>query len=206
MWDLKGFVASMKRKPSGQRARGGPAVGEDPLKSVLELVKDRLAKAGLKETEFMKRTALAQMVLPEVLPNQSVGTALEPDAKASKEWAFTCGQMVGMIAGLTLKKSSIDGAVAEIFKQAKRTAHEIDSLTTDVDMPALRKPQDSKKEAETTKEVAAKVAVDTKAAQKKMIEELRDQALMETDAAAKAALTAHADRMQRTLELEEKAV
>ena len=198
MLDLKDFVRSILGKPSTQQERkeDKATTPVDPLKTVTDALGELLKQSGMDKSDMAKRAKLAGIILPEVIPHHDGGT-MEPDAKASKEWAFACGQMVGVIAGLTLKSESIEGALNEVFKQAKHIATSIDNMTSE--QPAIRKPKSK------APSVSGSNGSNNHEQQRRMIEDLESQAMLETDPAAKAALNAHAERMRKSMELDKKA-
>ena len=194
MWDLRAFVKSILRKPSKPLGASGKAV---LLRKMLALLKEEASKASSSDST-KQRATLAELILPEVMQSD------RPDNKLAREWAFSLGQMVGFLAGLTVDDSHMDGAINKVMVEAKRNAKMTAENLKQVGLKTSKTPavSTSAKAGVTLPAEPTKSPTDQR---KAMVHDLETQAMLETDPAAKAALSAMAERMKKELDLEKAA-
>ena len=173
-----------------QEAREGVNPLLQPLMKVLKTrVKDKTHVGG----QELQRSQLVELILPSVFTNH---TSLIPDKTATKEWAFSLGQTIGLLAGLAISKDRINGAIDEIMREAKRTAEHVDSAAVELGLSAKTQGNST---STTDTGVAERVQ---KKERERTIQNLLDEAELTTEPAAKAALEAMANRLKKEIELD----
>lgn len=191
------------------------ATAEGEKLSALQPLLDAL-KAGVEKTPEIQgngheeRAKLAALVLGGgvfVESPEDSKAAGEPiltvDKKAAKQWAFALGQTLGLLAGIAIPGNRIESALMEICREGQRIGEAIDTLVTEdaVFTSLMRKAKPADPNAPPDPE---KLAAQAKAeANKRLVQDLTDQADLEQDPAGKAALVAMAARLKREMELDQ---
>src|SRR3990167_7819385 len=126
MWDPKSIAQHIKQKlspqpPSQQEQVVGSEAGAavDPLQTILKACRS-LAESENDPTT-LARAELAELVLTKILLPETRG-ASRIDHEAAKAYAFACGQMVGLIAALSLQSDTVEAAIDEVMVSAKANA------------------------------------------------------------------------------------
>ena len=188
-------VTGQKLSPS-QRAKQEPAAaaGNDAyLKEILQVCKEMSANQD--DLAGAARAVLAEIIIPRVLGGPE-GQRL--DHKQAKEFALACGQMVGLLAGLSLQESVINQAIDEVMLAAKANAR---GTVVMLKQSGFKSKPASGAPVHKPTSIApeAQAKQDATTAQLEMIDSLERQALGEKDPASAAALRAMASNMKREL-------
>jgi hypothetical protein len=219
---LGGIVQNIKQKLS-QPADAAAEVAPQPepvvvevdshLQQMLTTLRQELEKTRTKSGDSGKdvraslgnaliRAKLLEMILPEVLNGEKIesGQGFVVNKLRSKEWAYSLGDAIGLLAGLLLPKDKIPGAIAEIAKEAIAAGEAADAaigalgiITKKPTAPADGTPSGPSAEAIKREE------------REKTAQSLEDQASLETEPAARAALEQMAKRIRKELELDSSA-
>ena len=162
-----------------------------PVEAMLEAIKSEANKRDAPK-EVPYRIALADVILPKILDVKTK----QVDFEESKRWAFSCGTMIGLLCGLTIKKESMSGAIDNVARLAKETAKRTHELLE----KAFGQAEGEEEKARPEGTGGVKVPVNTQ--HEHMVEELERQAKGEKDPAAAAALRLMAERMRGKTEKE----
>lgn len=200
----KGFATcrSIWRKLTGSAPRGG-AAKQEVLAALLTTLRKKREADGTTPEGVITKAKLAEFILPQVVVDSKDGDAdpnvrfMEIDHKQAKLWAFACGEMIGMLAGLSIQKSVMAEAIDQVAEGAKDAANQIHEGLMKLSNLNGRPLKEDKPEPQK--------ASDVNTTRKKMIEDLESQVMLEADPAAKAALQSMADRMKKEAELEDAA-
>lgn len=197
MSDQDTFVQRIKKKLLRQQQEGvgegsaalNPDTQLNPAKKIMDVIL-KLAKEQAEKGDdpgAVARAELAALILPNVC--LVGGTTINHEE--AKKWAFACGEMVGLLAGLSLQEGAINGAIAEVAIKAQSRAKDIRKNILDTGMVETPTPG--------APVIGGTSPADTANQQRHMIADLRRQAETETDLATKAALKAMADSMEKEL-------
>ena len=188
---LKGFASAIRQKLTPPVAEGVKQEDVDEaVQSLMSKIREQLEKGDISGQELL-RAKLAEIILPGAFIKGSDGK-FALDKKKVKDWAYALGQTIGLLAGLTIQKDRISGAIDEIAKESKTVAERMDAITGS--LQDLNKPQAPAIPADMGDRAKAE-------AQKRMVQDLEDQASLETDPAGKAALESMAKRLKKEMEL-----
>ena len=188
---LKGFASAIRQKLTPPVAEGVKQEDVDEaVQSLMSKIREQLEKGDISGQELL-RAKLAEIILPGAFIKGSDGK-FALDKKKVKDWAYALGQTIGLLAGLIIQKDRISGAIDEIAKESKTVAERMDAITGS--LQDLNKPQAPAIPADMGDRAKAE-------AQKRMVQDLEDQASLETDPAGKAALESMAKRLKKEMEL-----
>lgn len=195
---LASAVGAKNTRPSpgspSEGAETAQSEGVNPLlQPLMKHLKQKVESAKQTGGQELQRAQLIELILPRVFTNQ---TELIPDKKVTKEWAFSLGQTIGLLAGLAIPKDRMAGAIDEILREAKRVAEQVDDNAKAL---GLDKAPSSTTSATTSAGVAEQAKQEER---ERTIQNLLDEATLTTEPAAKAALEAMAGRLKREIELD----
>lgn len=131
------------------------------------------------------RADLIELIFPQIVDISCANVVVK---KNVKDWAFACGQMVGMLAGLGLRKDAIDSGIEEVMRIAKQYAHTVDAFAQS--NGPLKKIVEPSADPQERSDLSVKLSA---------IKDIEQQAANEADPAVKAALMAMAHNMKREL-------
>lgn len=122
MLGLRGFVKSIRRKPSQPLGEGNTL--EDIIKAL------------------QKGTGnpMLEPMLRQVLMTDAKGRVIGIEFDKAKRCAFQCGTMIGFLAGTTIKEEVMSGAIDAVMRHAKQVAMRTHKLLVE---KKLIKPQAS---------------------------------------------------------------
>ena len=195
MFDLKAFVRSISGKRSQPAVEGVSKKGE-LIAKLLQAAKEELKREGKLTEEAESRAKMTELILPSCITTDADGNPLA-DKKRVKQWAYAMSHHIGLLAALSMPEDDTHAAMVELLAEAEDVAKATRTMLEQLGASALipKPPRKSKSEP-----AQAVQAVTTE--KLRMIEDLKSQAELETDAAAKVALLQVAKRMEKELELE----
>lgn len=182
MWDLKAFVSNMWPRRSKPVEAG--KVSQPLLKEIMRALQN-LENQGVMTQEMRYRAQLMALIFPKVLQSNKDSNRLVMNNDALQDWAFACGGMIGLLAGVNIQEHAMDGAIEEVMLSAKHMAIKTHN--------AVEKHFTAKAGAPT----ADGAAVSSLTQHQQMITDLQRQVELETDPAAKAALRAMAESLRK---------
>lgn len=197
MFDLKAFVKSIRKKHSTlATVLEGPSTKGEMIAKILKIAKEELAKKynGTLPEEIALRASLSELLLPQCIEAAEDGSP-RTNKKQIRACVYGMAHHIGLLAALAIPDDEINKAIDQVANEAKEVAKQSHMILAALNGgQLLPKPPARKKEE-------PKGAVITE--KKKMIEDLRQQAILEPDAAAKAALETMAWRIEKELSLSE---
>lgn len=197
------------------RLVSGEPSTQDKLKSILSKVVEesqKTSKSKLNKDEVLATAKLAEMVMPAVLKGDNI------DADACRDWAFACGKVMGLLAGMALDPDKQRRAILQIAETAIATAGQLNKKIDGLGIGEPRSvatPKEPNASAPNTTSGSLTPASTTGGSKltkqdkalleqkRKMAEDLESQAMLEKDDAAKAALKLMAERLRKEISLEE---
>lgn len=162
---------------------------DERLKEMMAKVRTMARSIEEPDSRTAKRTAILEMILPKVI-NLAEGSDFVANDEA-KEWAFACGEILGMLAALSITTEFMEGAIEEVSRDAKDYARQVDRSIAGITK--------HKKPSSTPEDATPSLNDATSAQTLHMIADLRAQARLESDKAVAAAMRSMADKMEREL-------
>lgn len=185
---LKAFANRILRKHSKQSdqdaAKSSPV--EDPIATLLSAM-GKMKGSVTPETSAV--IELTKVILPAIVKKDGDGRKF--DEKVAKQFAFACGEMIGMIAGSILAPSKIDGAITEVMNKARIAAKAV-AGAEDPDLAKFTKAE---------KSFGGKSDLSPRATKMTFIADLERQAETEAEPAARAALKLMADQLRNEVNM-----
>jgi hypothetical protein len=185
-----------KQAPGAAAASSTPTGEPDLLQTILNACRSLAASEA--DPAALARVVIAELVLPKIFHPEAVAQdgvkGHRVNHTEAKAFAFACGQIAGLIAGLSLQESTVDDALDEVCARAKVDAHRTLAILKKAGFasmplagtPSGVSPAEQSKQDATTSTLA-------------MIDELERQAASTTDLAHAAALKVMASNMKRDL-------
>lgn len=205
---LRSFAKHIRRKlsqpPRDQQAAEARIDSSTPtepdlLQTILDACREIAASDG--NAGALARVVIAEMVLPKVFYTAKGDDPLKGrrvNHKEAKAYAFACGQIAGLLAGLSLQEPAIDGALDEVLARAKEDARRTIKILNKHGFHGVPLNGAPVKE-DSGVSPAAQAKQDETTAALAMIDDLERQAAAEKDLAHAAALRVMASNMKREL-------